>query len=264
MKKIINAACLFAGAYALLLAGCKKDDNGTSTTTSTPVDSGKVALHIHTYLGTEEVDGYNITYTLDDGRKISLSTAQFYVSDIQLIKNDDTTYPVAGKMLLKTLETESYNIGSVPVGAYKAVKFKVGLDAITNALPAAGNDLLNRPEMWFGSSVQPDGYVFLNAQGKVDTTADASGTIAQMQPFVYKIGTAAHYVQIIMPDHNPAYSITKGNTEFVHMYFDYNRLFTGVTLSNPSNLIINSKADNNAPISATISNNIANSFSYEE
>ena len=260
MKRTLLILSFATLAFAIGNTGCKKHDSGSVTT----VDSGKVEFHIHTYVADSEIDGYNTIYQMANGRKLSLSLAQFYISEIELIRTDGTTYPLTGKILLKTLEQEEYELGNVPVGTYKAVRFKIGLDAATNVLPATANDVLNHSEMWFGSTAQPDGYTFLNAQGMIDTTTNANGTAAQMQPFDYRIGTSTHYVQVTLPDQTTPYNVTKGNTEFVHLLFDYSQLFNGITLNNPANLMIMTKADNSSALSNSVSNNIPAAVRYEE
>jgi hypothetical protein len=113
--------------------------------------------------------------------------------------------------------------------------------------------------MWFNTTAQPDGYVFLNAQGKIDTTAAGTGPDANMQNFVLKIGTNAHYKQVTMPDQ--AFSILQDQAQFVHMYVDYGKLFTGINLHQL--LMVNSVADNSSALSDAVTNNISLIFNYE-
>jgi hypothetical protein len=266
--------------YALLMLvtvsffGCKKDDdnsgtnNSTTGTTQNPgnnTPTGRLMFHLHTYLDNNEVDDYGIVYTMDDGRKISLDLAQLYLSDIRLVKLDGSEIMLTGKNVLKLREIETYVVGDVPVGNYKSLRFKIGLDAATNQLtPLASPDsaILNRPEMWFGSNAQPDGYVFMNLQGKIDTTADASGTKEQMQSFTYKIGTNSHYIQVNMPDKN--YTVLKDQVEFAHILIDYYRLFNGINLGNQANLSVSTAAANANPPATSIVGNIPLMFEYEE
>jgi hypothetical protein len=270
MKKIFNPAFFFSAILlltALSLSSCKKDDKDTDDTGNpgNNAPAGKLMFHLHTYIDNNEVDDYDIVYTADDGRKVSLDLAQLYISDIRMIKLDGSAVALTGKNILKLREIETYIIGDVPVGNYKSISFKIGLDPSTNLLaPAASPDsaILNRPEMWFGNSAQPDGYVFMNLQGKIDTTADASGTVAQMVPFTYKIGTNTHYMQINMPDHN--YTVIQNQVEFVHVLIDYYKLFNGIQLSEMNNLSVTTAAANaNAP-ATTIAGNIPLMFKYEE
>lgn len=259
---LVTLAILLFGIFGI--SSCKKDkkeDAKPETSTST---TGTFMLHLHTYLDETEVDAYNIVYSTSTGRNISLSTAQLYISEIELIKLDGSTYTISGKKIFKIFETETYVVASVPAGNYKSIRFKVGLDSITNQLnPTASSDstILNHSEMWLNASAQPDGYAFINVQGKIDTTSDASGTIAQMQPFIYKIGTNANYKQVNMPDKN--FTIIPDQVEYGHILIDYNRLFSGIQLNQNSNLSITSAADNATPIATTIANNIPLLFFYE-
>lgn len=252
---------------SLSFSSCKKDDKDTDDTGNpgNTNPTGKLMFHLHTYIDNNEVDDYGIVYTADDGRKVSLDLAQLYISDIRLIKLDGSSVSVPGRNILKLREVEIYTIGDVPVGNYKSISFKVGLDAATNATtPTTSPDsaILNRPEMWFGNTVKPDGYIFMNLQGKIDTTADASGTTAQMVPFAYKIGTNDHYIQINMPDKN--YTVLQNQVEFVHVLIDYYKLFNGMNLGNNSNLsVLTATANASAPGPVLVAN-IPLMFKYEE
>jgi len=267
--KHIKTIVLYSLLILLGFSACKKnkktaeDDPNDPTTTTTP--TGTFDLHLHTYIGSSEVDAYNIVYTDDNGRKMFVSMAQLYISDIQLVKLDGSTFNFTGKKVLKLLEFESYIVGEAPVGNYKSIRFKVGLDAATNQLsPTTPSDsaLLNKPAMWFSSSVQPDGYVFMNVQGKIDTTADASGTNAQMQPFTFKIGTNANYKQVTMPDKN--FSIVPDQVQFGHIIIDYTKLFNGLQLYQPANFSVTTAAANASAPATTIANNIPQMFFYEQ
>lgn len=244
----------------VVFVSCKKDKTEPTPDPTTPTPTGTLMMHLHTYIGINEVDAYNIVYTDELDRKISLSLAQMYISGIELVKADGTTYSVSGTKVLKVFETETYLLGNVPVGNYTSVRFKVGLDATTNGMdPSANTALLNHAEMWLGATAQPDGYVFLNAQGKIDTTADASGTVAQMQNFTLKIGTNAHYVTVNMPAQN--FTILKDQVEYLHMYADYSKLFSGLDLHQV--LTVSSVADNGTTLGNAVAGKIATIFSYE-
>jgi hypothetical protein len=153
----------------------------------------------------------------------------------------------------------------VPVGTYKSIKFNVGLDAATNKnIPTTADSALNHADMWFGAAAQPDGYIFVNAEGTIDTTAAGNGSIAQMQAFMYHIGTNAHLNSVTMPDHSPVYTLTANAAQYVHIIIDYSKLFNGVQLNNSMNLMIHSATDNTNTLSNTISSNIDSMFRYEE
>ena len=243
-----------------LLTSCEKVEP-TPTTSTESIPTGQLKFHLHTFIGENEVDAYGIEMMMPDGRMISLDMAQLYISDIQLVKLDGSYYNVPSNGVLKVFESESVTIGNVPVGNYKTVRFKVGLSPTVNALEPTTSgyaNLLNQPEMWFSSSVQPDGYTFLNFSGSIDTTLTKTG---DKVPFEFKIGTNANLTQIEMPAQN--FTIYKDVVGYVHMKIEYDRLFEGVQLSNNANLHVKTKADNALPIVETLKKNIQKLFIYE-
>jgi hypothetical protein len=242
---------------ALTLNSCKKKDADPPA-----APNGTIAFHIHTNVDTTEVDNYDSINVMSNHRKISVHKAQLYISGIQLVKLDGTIYNIDGVIKLKKQETENYIVASAPVGNYATVKFNVGLDATTNAsTPAAADSTLNQPQMWFGSTAQLLGYVFVNFQGLIDTTTAANGSIAQMQPFSYKIGTETNLKTVSMP--NLAYTISSSQVQFIHMIIDYNKLFHGIQLNENGNLIMNTTVANSSALGTQITNNIPLMFSYE-
>ncbi|MFM7023050.1 MAG: MbnP family protein [Flavobacteriales bacterium] len=244
-----------------VLGACKKPDpDGGDITDDKATPTGTLLFHLHTYISDNEVDGYGFVYTNDDGRQISLSMAQLYITDIQVVKLDGSLINLPDTILLKTLALETYVAGKVPVGNYKGIQFKVGLSAATDAQnPVLSKDsaALNHSEMWFGSSAQSDGHVFLNVQGSIDTTSDLSGLLI---PFSYKIGTQANLIQVKMPQQN--FSILENQAEYGHIIIDYNRLFSGIQLNSAANLQVD-KAGSNSDLAQKITVNIPSMFRYE-
>jgi len=257
-RRTINGVALIG---VLLLTACKKEVQNTSDTTQEVVPTGLLKLHLHTFIGEQEVDAYGIETPMADGRMISLNLAQMYLSDIQLVKLDGSFYNVPSNGELKVFESESVTIGNVAVGNYKSVRFKVGLLPSVNKLAPTVTgyaNLLNQLEMWFSSNAQPDGYVFLNFSGNIDTTASKTGAFV---PFEYKIGTDAHLVQVEMPQQN--FSLLKDVVGYVHMKIDYAKLFEGIDLSNNENLHVKTTAENAKPVVKSFTKNIPNMFIYE-
>jgi hypothetical protein len=112
--------------------------------------------------------------------------------------------------------------------------------------------------MWFGPAAQPDGYVFLHLAGMIDTSAALTGAMA---PFVYKIGTDAHYVQVTLPD--KPFTIVENQAEFRHLIVDYFKLFNGLSLSDPAALSVTTPAANGSATANTVAANIPLLFDYE-
>ncbi|MDP4208905.1 MAG: hypothetical protein Q8928_08840 [Bacteroidota bacterium] len=254
MKKYFNIA-FFTIVIYLSFSCTQKNDN-------IPESTGQLYFHLHANIDNSEVTSYNSVIQSANGRKISLSLAQMYISHIELVKLDGSLYPVSGKVLLKDLENEDYLVGNVPAGNYRSVHFSVGLDSVSNTrTPVASDTVFNRPEMWFASTAQPQGYVFLNVQGKIDTTAKANGSLAQMIPFVYKIGSNKNIKKVIMPDY--IFTVLPNHQGYVHLLINYMRIFDGIDIRKADNLSVQTMSDNSNTVTQQIVNNIPGMFRYE-
>lgn len=242
---------LFILCCCTFFSSCKKkakDENG-----DTPM--GKVSMHLHSYIEDEEIDLYNIPYSTHDGRAISLKLAQFYISDIELVKLDGSVYSIPNSTVLKKLGVDTYIIGEAPVGNYTSVRFKVGLPANSNQV-----DFSKTADsvMWFSNTKADDGYIFLNVQGAIDTSEAYTGT---RTPFIYKIGSNVNYKQINMPRKD--FTIVASEVYYIHLIADFNRLFNGIKISDNSNLYVRTVSDNSSPLAQKILNNIPSLFIYE-
>jgi hypothetical protein len=238
------------------------DFSCTNMKEANPLATGQLYFHLHTNIDNTEVPGYDSIVSSSSGRKISLDFTQMYISNIRLVRSDGSLYSVANKVLLKTFWNELYLIGNVPAETYKSVQFTVGFDSITGAkIPISSDTVFNHPEMWFWTTAQPQGYIFLNVQGMIDTSTNADGLKTHMVQFTYKIGTSANAKQISLPDEN--FSISSNQTQYVHLVINYMKLFEGLDLSKTRNLSVENISDNGNAVAKQIANNVPGMFSYE-
>jgi len=237
---------------------CKSNE---PTPANTAVETAPISLHLHTYIGQNEVELYNAVYYTTEGRKLSLSLAQLYISNIKLVKFDGTLYPIGDTILLINIVDQVYSLGNVPVGNYKSIRFDVGLPSAVNGRTPSGSGKLNRSDMWFSSTAQANNYIFMNVSGKIDTTAAMTAADADMVPFVYKIGTNSHLASVSMP--NQTVSVQPGTMAYIHMEADYAQLFSGLDLTNNANLSVATIGDNGSSLSIDIASRIAQMFKYE-
>ncbi len=259
MKKNIQLLTMaIAASVCITISSCKKKASDTIT----PVPAkGTIAFHLHTNVDSAEVDSYNSQIIMTGGRKITVSTAQLYISNIQLVNLDGSTYSIPGIVIFKRQQNEVYTIDTVPSGNYQSVKFDIGLSAALNStVPLTTDTVLHQPTMWFGNPPQTSGgFVFVNFQGTIDTTAAANGT--GLVPFSYKIGTNSSLRSVTMPVQN--FTISPNQLTFIHMIVDYNKLFTGIQLNNINNLTMNTVSENATPLGTKLANNIPLMFRYE-
>lgn len=253
-----NTYIIIAVVFSILVAGCKS----SSPEPATPVVvTAPISLHLHTYIGENEVELYNAVYQTAEGRKLSLSFAQLYISNIKLVKRDGSIHEVGDTILLTNFIDQVYNLGNVPVGYYRSVTFDVGLPANVNAQIPSGTGKLNQSDMWFSSTAQANNYIFMRASGKIDTTAAMDASDADMVPFVYKVGTNNNRVSVSMP--NQTVSVQPNTMAYIHMEADYAELFEGLDLTNEDNLTITTTGDNASSLAIDITSNMVNMFKYE-
>lgn len=251
--KINKLPVLFAAAFPALFFSCKNDHIDQTET-----GTGIYVLHLHSNIDTNEIELGNI-YRDADGRQIKLTTAQFYISNIRLKKTDGTYYTIDSTYILKTVAEEEYVAGNVPAGDYTTVSFDVGVDATANhsdpsSFPAANPLSLSGPDTWYGNTAQ--GYIFMNIEGMVDTTASQMGVVDF--PISYQIGSDDFLQTITMPDQ--PFTVVKDHSWTTHITCDYGIALQGIDFkTEPSTTSYTA-----ASVAAQIAANIAGMFSYEE
>ena len=124
MKSLYKS--LFFIAILASMISCEKEDakeNPVEEVTPT----GRVWMHLHNTVNGTDIESFNTVYLDENGRGYKFSKAQYNISNIELVKlNDEVVF--AKNILLKTFEDESYLIGDIPIGNYKAIKFEFGLN----------------------------------------------------------------------------------------------------------------------------------------
>ena len=203
---------LFSASLLLVFGSCKKKS------TFTPTQRSALIFHMHSYINDTHVTNGTMAYD-DSGRRYSLSVARFYISQITLHGMDGTDWQSYNKFTLVTIGSEEYLVDSVPVGDYRSLSFTVGVDATTNQSDpsqyGSGSPLaFQTPSMWFGVG---QGYIFMNVQGKADTTAAQNGALNV--PFSYQVGTSNLARVVNMP--NLSFSMTAYNSQILDIKVDY-------------------------------------------
>ncbi|MEP7324077.1 MAG: MbnP family protein [Saprospiraceae bacterium] len=239
--------------YSLSTTSCNSDNPAEKP--------GSLAFHMHTLIDSNEVNNYGELLTTAEGRKITVTTAQMYISNVKLIKTNGDVVDGPSSVILVKQGIEEYEFGDAPAGNYKTVRFDVGLsDAANASTPLASDLVLYQPSMWFGATPQPQGFVFINFQGSIDTTDTQLGI--NLIPFAFKIGTNAHRVTITMPEQN--FSVVSDQLNVVHLEANYAKLLDPVDLNVNGNLNITTPEENSWDWISQMEESIAGMFTYEE
>jgi hypothetical protein len=251
--KIASFILTLAVACVTLFSSCHDADN-------LPL-YGTFKLHLHSNIDTNEIDLGSV-YRDADGRQIQLNTAQFYISNIKLVKADGSLYPIDNAYVLKQVAQEQYVVGQALIGEYKAVIFDVGVGAAANhqnpsSFPSTNPLSQSGPDTWFGTTTQ--GYVFMNVAGKVDTSANNNGAVDF--PVSYKIGSDALLKTVTLPAHpNGNFVMGFSQEMYIHLICDYGALLKGINFKTQASTTTTTNPD----VATQVANNIPKMFTYEE
>ena len=221
-NRVVAAPLLGLLALAAVLGGCKKD-NGSSQPTV-----GTVTLEMENVAGPKDVALDGSTYATPSGETFSISTLEYYISNVVFTRTDGSTYAAPGVYHLVDVskpETTEFTISNVPVGDYSGVKFVVGVDSMATkadplSLPGDLNPANNMYWVW------NTGHIFLKLEGTVAS--------ANNKPLVAHIGGyRAPYSAIVTAA--PAFPsgttllVRADHAPEIHFSADVLKMFDGVT-----------------------------------
>jgi len=197
--------------------------------------------------------------TTASGQKYTLSSLRYYVSNVRLVKADGTEYPIAGKYFLVNPATYDYDLGTVPVGDYKGIKFAVGIDSETNhkdptVYPSNNPLAIQSPAIhWSWNS----GYIFMMLEGSCDTTATNVDVLTYGQyshGMFFHIGMDPLYREVDLS--NSPFSVSAATPKTITMVSDVNKIFTNIDLRTENG----SHTMGTMPLATRVANNIPTMF----
>ena len=284
MKKyslsIIAISIILLTLNSFFITSCTKPVANTVTN-----DSGYFYFHLHTNIYDSTIGGNTdgadsnaagpgaSPWNYDQlGRRILLTVPQFFISNIMLTNASGTMLTLNNVVLLKGLDSEDYYCCKVPVGTYTSAMFNVGLSTANNNMAPTTMFLSNgftypsEASMYMSSSM---GYYGMVVKGQYDTTAAHTG----VNPinFSLSIPNGLTYTtanSVMLPTRGtgayasyPVYILTKGGTQYVHIYCDYGKLLSAINLKTS---YLTDGMMNNPAVADTLANNIPNMFRYEQ
>ena len=266
----------FTGIIALLFvfSSCKKTKDEEVTPVIIPnkqqeklIAMGMAKLHLHVWIGDDSQ--YQLDLANDSiysgERRMSLSIGNMYLSDFELVKTDGSIYQLPDTVIFWEHPNLAYDLGKVPTGEYKSIKFKIGLDSLARSreVASAYRGILNKPSMWFESNSNPEKYVYFYLKGKIDTASIPDENNNRID-YELKIRTKSQLIQIEPSKSIPniVFNVTE-NGELFHTYMDLNVLFSGINLSDSKSLKVVSLEENKSTLADKIASNISKMFHYE-
>jgi hypothetical protein len=144
---------------SLLLAGCKKEDANPAGQT------GEVDIEFEHTVGTAPLVLDKKTYTTLAGDDFTVSTFNYYISNLKLTRTDGTQYAVPESYYLVNSAVSSSQhlaLKNVPTGDYKALTFTIGVDSARNVSGAQTGALDPGNTMFWSWN---SGYIFTKLEG---------------------------------------------------------------------------------------------------
>ena len=162
MKLSFNTLLLAALAVISGLSGCNKNNDDAQP------QAGTLDVELEHVVGTAPLALNATTYTNPaSGEQFTLSTFNYYISNIRLRKADGTEYAQPESYyLVKESDPASkhLHLTDVPAGDYTGVSFIVGVDSTRNKAGAQTGALdVNNSMFWSWNS----GYIFFKMEGNL-------------------------------------------------------------------------------------------------
>lgn len=256
------AAC---GVLALsILSSCKKDS-------ADPTGPGPLTFHLDNVVGSQDL-ALNTNYTNAAGETFKVTMLQYYISNIQLKREDGTLYTVpqdSSYFLIKETSEDGdqdCDLRNIPAGKYVGITFTVGVDSLRSRMDVSKRvGALDPADSATGMSMYWDwnpGYIFYRFEGTSPAATGMMGDVVNVHVGGYG-GTPTsrtlnnnRTITLTFPE--AAIVNDKRNPE-VHTYHDILKSFDGPG-GRISFATANMVHSPNSPISAQVADNYAKSF----
>lgn len=172
---------------ALTITSCKKDDAIVDPNPNPGSNTSKMHFMLHNYFGNEELALNTGSYTTAQNEQLTISTLNYWFTNIVFIKSDGSEYAEPGSYRLirgDQSSTMHFHVEGVPNGIYKGVKFTIGVDVARNtsgAQTGALDPTINGDMYWSWLT----GYIQLKLEGTSPASTETDNV------YKYHIGGVA-------------------------------------------------------------------------
>lgn len=260
----MNAFKLLAASavcgLAIFMSSCKPKPNPTPVVPS-------FTLKMNARFG-EQSFTLHAANTDASGKYIVINNLMFYLSDINLIKNDGSKVNVAKAAIFDFSDstTLSVKVNNVS-GTFTGISFGCGLDSVQN-LSNPNDSVFPNPYSgdWNMYWDMLTAYRFEVMDGKWDTAVNISG--GMRNALDYHVGTNPSYRQTQL---NKNFSVCCGTNTPLNLYLDVAQLFNNTTTGETLNITVLTQEFTNSATTdppgclvtmKTFADNFSNSFTF--
>jgi hypothetical protein len=218
MKKILPVLALLT----MTLVGCKDDEPGT------PRTSGSVLVDLTNVVGSVNLDETGATwYTNASGESFSVTRLKYYLSNFELIRNDEVKYKLENGYFLVDESNQASTVlelPDVPAGQYDKIRFLIGVDSARNVSGAQTGALDPANGMFWTWST---GYIFYKLEGKSPASANVDSTF-NYHIAGFRESNNTNSLRWVELSFNGSTLTVDGDREAeVHIFADHLRFFDG-------------------------------------
>ncbi|GAB4331540.1 MAG: hypothetical protein OHK0038_06490 [Flammeovirgaceae bacterium] len=255
---------IFLAFFSFLVISCEDDKDEVN-----PNEKGEIVIEFDNIVGYKDLILSNGSYTNSSNESFSITTLQYYISNIKLKNANGTEYVVPqdeSYFLVREHVEESREIKlQVPEGDYTEITFMIGVDSLRNTMDVSarkgvldiGDENTGKSMYWSWNS----GYIFY----KIEGTSPQSPLDNNI--FFYHVGGFGGYSSPTVNNirtQKLSFGTDKAmvrhdKTPTVHLTMDVLKVFDGTTkisiAANPSSHF--------SSWSSNVANNYLNAFKYE-
>jgi hypothetical protein len=196
------------------------------TPTNPTTETGSLKLEFENMMDTVNLV-FGTKYRNANGDTFTVSKFNYFISNVVITKNDNTTYTEPNSYHLVKHSVAGSNlitITGVPNGSYKSIKFMLGVDSTRNVSGAQTGALDTGNDMYWSWS---SGYIFLKFEGNSPQSGDAAKALT------LHIGgySGANKAQrnFSFDFSSTTANVTTSATPVIHMSVDASQLFKSPT-----------------------------------
>lgn len=234
----------------LSLAGCKSCKEA---------DNGNFKVNLQAFVGTQPLSFTNTIYNDGGGKEFYLNKFKFYLSNIKLIRPDNSEVKVEDAAFFDWETRKSFS-ANVDAGTYKGIHFFVGLDPIQNATNPddySSTEALGPHDDTYWEWLK---HRFIVLEGRADTLGqNFSNSIG----LAYHVGRDTCYREVILTGTD--FTINTSADKAINLNVDLLKVFN--QSPEPINLFTQpgtQSEDSDLPIAIQFANQFSKSFSYSE
>ena len=257
MKKILIPAL----AIIMMCLSCKKD----KAPEFLPGDTGSLTIDFDNVVNGNDLELNTRNYTNVTGESYSISTMNYYISNIKLKNVDGSEYTVPRDnsyfLIKEENASQEIELDDVPAGNYNGISFIIGVDSLKSVAPLSERQGVLDPATGAAGMYRDanSGYIFLKMEGHSNSATSAD------KKFQYQIGG---YGGSVTPTFNNIKSVTltgpsgsqaevrknKTTPPEIHIFADAAKVFDAIT-----NISI---ATHTTVLFEPFSVNVANNYSH--